>query len=115
MQNYPAVSKWNYSTYSHAKYRDGTMVNIRNYDACLCTCVISPSKSYTCFLLTTLLSCRGMLHSNPMDYAWGANGLDAIITQVYKVFSLHYRGAYQLGGYIVPVAFYIELRELCYL
>ena len=25
---------------------------------------------------------RGMLHSNPMDYAWGANGLDAIITQV---------------------------------
>lgn len=24
-----------------------------------------------------------MLHSNPMDYAWGANGLDAIITQVY--------------------------------
>lgn len=25
---------------------------------------------------------RGVLHSNPMDYAWGANGLDAIITQV---------------------------------
>ncbi|KAM9245054.1 E3 ubiquitin-protein ligase RNF126 isoform 5-T5 [Dugong dugon] len=24
----------------------------------------------------------GVLHSNPMDYAWGANGLDAIITQV---------------------------------
>ncbi|KAM7142944.1 E3 ubiquitin-protein ligase RNF126 isoform 8-T10 [Molossus nigricans] len=23
----------------------------------------------------------GVLHSNPMDYAWGANGLDAIITQ----------------------------------
>jgi len=27
-------------------------------------------------------SYRGVLHSNPMDYAWGANGLDAIITQV---------------------------------
>lgn len=26
---------------------------------------------------------RGVLHSNPMDYAWGANGLDAIITQVF--------------------------------
>ena len=25
---------------------------------------------------------RGVLQSNPMDYAWGANGLDAIITQV---------------------------------
>src|SRR4029434_3288218 len=25
---------------------------------------------------------RGMLNSTPMDYAWGANGLDAIITQV---------------------------------
>ncbi|XP_076977539.1 E3 ubiquitin-protein ligase RNF126 isoform X5 [Tamandua tetradactyla] len=25
---------------------------------------------------------EGVLHSNPMDYAWGANGLDAIITQV---------------------------------
>lgn len=24
----------------------------------------------------------GVLHSSPMDYAWGANGLDAIITQV---------------------------------
>ncbi|XP_072338194.1 E3 ubiquitin-protein ligase RNF126 isoform X1 [Scyliorhinus torazame] len=24
----------------------------------------------------------GVLHSNPMDYAWGANGLDTIITQV---------------------------------
>lgn len=32
---------------------------------------------------------RGMLHSNPMDYAWGANGLDAIITQV-----LHLTGLY---------------------
>lgn len=29
-----------------------------------------------------VLYCRGMLHSNPMDYAWGASGLDEIITQV---------------------------------
>lgn len=34
------------------------------------------------FSLTPLFFQRGMLHSNPMDYAWGANGLDAIITQV---------------------------------
>lgn len=32
-----------------------------------------------------LLFQRGMLHSNPMDYAWGANGLDAIITQVGEI------------------------------
>lgn len=32
-----------------------------------------------------LLFFRGMLHSNPMDYAWGANGLDAIITQVSEI------------------------------
>ncbi|KAM9105778.1 E3 ubiquitin-protein ligase RNF126 isoform 5-T5 [Megaptera novaeangliae] len=29
---------------------------------------------------------RGVLHSNPMDYAWGANGLDAIITQLLNQF-----------------------------
>lgn len=34
---------------------------------------------------TALLFQRGMLHSNPMDYAWGANGLDAIITQVGEI------------------------------
>lgn len=34
------------------------------------------------FFPTTVFFSRGMLHSNPMDYAWGANGLDAIITQV---------------------------------
>lgn len=41
------------------------------------------------FLLTLCITAdfcffiyRGVLHSNPMDYAWGANGLDAIITQV---------------------------------
>ncbi|XP_037132189.1 E3 ubiquitin-protein ligase RNF126-like [Syngnathus acus] len=28
----------------------------------------------------------GILHSNPMDYAWGANGLDAIITQLLNQF-----------------------------
>ncbi|KAJ4943917.1 hypothetical protein JOQ06_006410 [Pogonophryne albipinna] len=28
----------------------------------------------------------GVLHSNPMDYAWGANGLDAIITQLLNQF-----------------------------
>ncbi|XP_041698544.1 E3 ubiquitin-protein ligase RNF126 [Coregonus clupeaformis] len=28
----------------------------------------------------------GMLHSNPMDYAWGANGLDSIITQLLNQF-----------------------------
>ncbi|CAL8281559.1 unnamed protein product [Lota lota] len=28
----------------------------------------------------------GMLHSSPMDYAWGANGLDAIITQLLNQF-----------------------------
>ncbi|KAK1790907.1 hypothetical protein P4O66_014745, partial [Electrophorus voltai] len=28
----------------------------------------------------------GMLHSNPMDYAWGVNGLDAIITQLLNQF-----------------------------
>ncbi|CAB1456716.1 unnamed protein product [Pleuronectes platessa] len=28
----------------------------------------------------------GMLHSNPMDYAWGANGIDAIITQLLNQF-----------------------------
>lgn len=35
IQNYPAASKRNHSTYSHAKYRDGTMVRIRNGDAYL--------------------------------------------------------------------------------
>lgn len=35
IQDYPATSKWNHSTYSHAKYRDGTMVRRRNSDACL--------------------------------------------------------------------------------
>ncbi|XP_028375628.1 E3 ubiquitin-protein ligase RNF126 isoform X4 [Phyllostomus discolor] len=29
---------------------------------------------------------EGVLHSNPMDYAWGANGLDAIITQLLNQF-----------------------------
>ncbi|XP_062338431.1 E3 ubiquitin-protein ligase RNF126 isoform X2 [Osmerus eperlanus] len=28
----------------------------------------------------------GMLHSNPMDYAWGVDGLDAIITQLLNQF-----------------------------
>ncbi|XP_041695541.1 E3 ubiquitin-protein ligase RNF126-like [Coregonus clupeaformis] len=28
----------------------------------------------------------GVLHSNPMDYAWGANGLDAVITQLLNQF-----------------------------
>ncbi|KAJ8274078.1 hypothetical protein COCON_G00087030 [Conger conger] len=28
----------------------------------------------------------GILHSSPMDYAWGANGLDAIITQLLNQF-----------------------------
>lgn len=28
----------------------------------------------------------GVLHSNPMDYAWGANGLDTIITQLLNQF-----------------------------
>uniref|UniRef100_A0A096MBY0 RING-type E3 ubiquitin transferase n=1 Tax=Poecilia formosa TaxID=48698 RepID=A0A096MBY0_POEFO len=28
----------------------------------------------------------GVLHSNPMDYAWGANGLDAIITKLLNQF-----------------------------
>ncbi|XP_067086686.1 E3 ubiquitin-protein ligase RNF126-like [Osmerus mordax] len=28
----------------------------------------------------------GVLHSNPMDYAWGAGGLDAIITQLLNQF-----------------------------
>lgn len=37
------------------------------------------------FSMTVFFS-RGMLHSNPMDYAWGANGLDAIITQVSEEF-----------------------------
>ncbi len=41
-------------------------------------CMINHSWS----LDSKLLSYRGVLHSNPMDYAWGANGLDAIITQV---------------------------------
>lgn len=40
---------------------------------------------------TALLFSRGMLHSNPMDYAWGANGLDAIITQVSEEIKLPYR------------------------
>lgn len=31
---------------------------------------------------------RGVLHSNPMDYAWGANGLDTIITQVQQPLSI---------------------------
>ena len=35
------------------------------------------------------MSFRGMLHSNPMDYAWGANGLDAIITQVHMEIKMH--------------------------
>lgn len=34
-------------------------------------------------LIECYILCRGVLHSNPMDYAWGANGLDAIITQVF--------------------------------
>lgn len=33
-----------------------------------------------------LFSLRGVLHSNPMDYAWGANGLDTIITQLLNQF-----------------------------
>uniref|UniRef100_A0A4W3HGH4 Ring finger protein 126 n=1 Tax=Callorhinchus milii TaxID=7868 RepID=A0A4W3HGH4_CALMI len=28
----------------------------------------------------------GVLHSNPLDYAWGANGLDSIITQLLNQF-----------------------------
>lgn len=40
-------------------------------------------------LSTTFMSFRGMLHSNPMDYAWGANGLDAIITQVHMEIKMH--------------------------
>lgn len=40
-------------------------------------------------VLIYFLICRGMLHSNPMDYAWGANGLDAIITQVCTMFFFH--------------------------
>ncbi|XP_075877296.1 E3 ubiquitin-protein ligase RNF126-B-like isoform X1 [Nelusetta ayraudi] len=31
----------------------------------------------------------GVLHSNPMDYAWGANGLDAIITQLLSQLDNH--------------------------
>lgn len=38
-----------------------------------------------------------MLHSNPMDYAWGANGLDAIITQVSSGIM-----SYELTYYIEP-------------
>lgn len=35
-------------------------------------------------ILMCLLYCRNIvpLHGNPEDYAWGAGGLDAIITQV---------------------------------
>ncbi|KAF6728975.1 E3 ubiquitin-protein ligase RNF126 [Oryzias melastigma] len=38
------------------------------------------------FFLFDFFIFRGMLHSNPMDYAWGANGLDAIITQLLNQF-----------------------------
>lgn len=41
---------------------------------------------------------RGVLHSNPMDYAWGANGLDAIITQVFLTNRLN-----NFKGVIVPI------------
>lgn len=51
---------------------------------------------------------RGVLHSNPMDYAWGANGLDAIITQVslrnvVRIYSFHTTGC------ILHLWFYFSL------
>ena len=44
--------------------------------------VVSPDVPHFCWPLGFSSIRRGMLHSNPMDYAWGANGLDSIITQV---------------------------------
>lgn len=41
------------------------------------------TTKHASFLLSSHYFYRGVLHSNPMDYAWGANGLDAIITQVF--------------------------------
>lgn len=42
-----------------------------------------------------------------MDYAWGANGLDAIITQVSEEIKMEYK----LGGYNVPKMFLMEPLE----
>lgn len=78
-QNYPTTSKWNHSPCVHAKHWDGTMVRISR---CRALFLVFKYDTLCSFLPTTVLFFRGMLHSNPMDYAWGANGLDAIITQV---------------------------------
>ena len=43
--------------------------------------LLSPEQPMS-FLCPVPSLSRGMLHSNPMDYAWGVDGLDAIITQV---------------------------------
>lgn len=78
-QNYPTTSKWNHSPYIHAKHWDGTMVRI---STCHALFLGFKHAGLYSFFPTTVFFSRGMLHSNPMDYAWGANGLDAIITQV---------------------------------
>lgn len=46
---------------------------------------------------------RGVLHSNPMDYAWGANGLDAIITQVQG-------GLPEVGTGVLPSFLLLRMR-----
>lgn len=86
LQNHPAAFKWNHNTDSHAEYWGGSMVRISDK---MFTGVLSLSKiiltvliQWVYIFVVCLLVFRGVLHSNPMDYAWGANGLDAIITQV---------------------------------
>ncbi|AWP04207.1 putative E3 ubiquitin-protein ligase RNF126-like isoform 3 [Scophthalmus maximus] len=43
----------------------------------------------------------GMLHSNPMDYAWGANGLDSIITQTEKGLRVYPPSASQRNTWVL--------------
>lgn len=84
LQNHPAAFKWNHNTDSHAEYWGGSMV--RRSDK-ISWCPLPHQNHTNCVytiirFVVCLLFFRGVLHSNPMDYAWGANGLDAIITQV---------------------------------
>lgn len=91
IQNYPAASKRNRSTHSNAKYRDRTMVSIRNSDARLCTWVMAPRKGMIVFVVFAGVC------SIPIQ--WTTPGGPMV-----SMLSLHryMRGVYPLGGYIVP-------------
>nr|XP_029478801.1 E3 ubiquitin-protein ligase RNF126-like isoform X1 [Oncorhynchus nerka] len=60
-------------------------VLLYKYPHTLC-CVCEHTSCFVFLVISWNILDRGMLHSNPMDYAWGANGLDAIITQLLNQF-----------------------------